>query len=415
MKNLFGLIAIVVVLVSSCVKNTNKQKVTVALPQFMEKKAYYNSLKFQAARKVERPTKFILYNNYLLLQDLYNGIHIIEMTNPASPQKIGFIPAGAAKDMAMKDGMLYLDCSKDMLTLDLTDFNNIRVTDVSEHAFLNSPPTVHNADENLVFTGFQYVDTVLDGNLVTNSFAFEDMFGSTSTINSFGGGSNGITNGGFPSGSSQGGSMSHFCIVNDHLFIVDVSRVYSFNITNPSKPIPKSTVSIFAEVETIYPMGENLFVGTTTGMHIVSIANPAIPVKLGVFSHARVCDPVIAEGNTAYVTLRSGTQCQGFTNQLDIVDITNLNQPKLVKSYSMTNPHGLTKVGDILYICDGKDGLKISNVKDLNDVKVIKNVAMAKTFDVMSRGNILYVSAEDGIHVMDITDAINPKDLAIIK
>lgn len=51
-------------------------------------------------------------------------------------------------------------------------------------------------------------------------------------------------------------------------------------------------------------------------MFIFSIANPTQPTQLATFQHATVRDPVIADNQYAFVTLRSGTTCQGFTNEL---------------------------------------------------------------------------------------------------
>ncbi|MBK8279937.1 MAG: hypothetical protein IPK94_07395 [Saprospiraceae bacterium] len=53
---------------------------------------------------------------------------------------------------------------------------------------------------------------------------------------------------------------------------------------------------------------------------------------LSTFSHARACDPVYVEGDIAYITLRNGTRCENFTNELDVVDITNITSPRLIKN-----------------------------------------------------------------------------------
>jgi hypothetical protein len=147
----------------------------------------------------------------------------------------------------------------------------------------------------------------------------------------------------------------------------------------------------------------------------LSISNPALPVKLGTFSHARVCDPVIADGNIAYVTLRSGSQCQGFINQLDVVDITNLSLPKLIKSYPMNNPHGLSKKENTIYLCDGDKGLKLLNAANANTVTELKTISMAKTFDVVAIGNTAFVSAADGLHLFDIANTNAPIERSLIK
>ena len=94
---------------------------------------------------------------------------------------------------------------------------------------------------------------------------------------------------------------------------------------------------------------------------------PSQPEQESEIEHVESCDPVIVSGEYAYITLRNGSKCQGFINELDIVDISNLNAPVLVKKFDMTNPHGLSKDGDLLFICDGKDGLKVFDAKTVTE------------------------------------------------
>ena len=72
---------------------------------------------------------------------------------------------------------------------------------------------------------------------------------------------------------------------------------------------------------------KNMFLGTTTGMVIYDISNPTSPVITVVFQHARSCDPVVVDDTLAYVTLRTGTNCGGNLNTLDVVNIKNINPP----------------------------------------------------------------------------------------
>src|SRR5678809_1603828 len=120
-------------------------------------------------------------------------------------------------------------------------------------------------------------------------------------------------------------------------------------------------------------------------------ANPINQVKLGTFSHARKCDPVIADNTNAFVTLRTGTTCQGTGEQLDVLDISNLSNPTLIKTYPMTNPHGLAKDGNTLIICDGRDGLKFYNASDVRNLLLQKQIAGSETYDVIAfNGCLLY-------------------------
>jgi hypothetical protein len=160
-------------------------------------------------------------------------------------------------------------------------------------------------------------------------------------------------------------------------------------------------------IETIYPFRDKLFIGSTSGMFIYDITNPSNPAAMGQFSHVRSCDPVIADDDYAFVTLRSGTTCQGFNNQLDILDIKYLSSPTLLKTYQMTNPHGLSKDGNLLFICDGKDGLKIYDCTNLNDLQLVKRFKELNTYDVIAMNGIAILVAEDGLYQFDYTNKNN--------
>jgi hypothetical protein len=147
-------------------------------------------------------------------------------------------------------------------------------------------------------------------------------------------------------------------------------------------------------------------------MYIYSIANPNAPLKLGQFSHVRSCDPVIADDTHAYVTLRSGTECMGYTNQLEVLDISVLLQPKMVKTYSMTNPHGLSKDGDLLFICDGKDGLKMYDASKPASLQLLHTIGNINTYDVIAYGGLAIVVADDGLYQYDYSNRTNVRLLS---
>jgi hypothetical protein len=131
------------------------------------------------------------------------------------------------------------------------------------------------------------------------------------------------------------------------------------------------------------------------------------PSLVGQFSHVQSCDPVIADDDYAYVTLRTGSACFGTTNQLDVLQLNSFTNPSLVKSYPFTNPHGLSKDGNLLFICDGSDGLKIYNASDVSHLKLIKQFSNIETYDVIAYDHIALVVAKDGLYQYDYSDANN--------
>jgi hypothetical protein len=154
-------------------------------------------------------------------------------------------------------------------------------------------------------------------------------------------------------------------------------------------------------------------------MHIYDNANPEKPVRLSVFEHARVCDPVVVHDNTAYITLRSGTPCQGYTNQLDVVDISNVTSPRLLKSYPMRNPHGLGIDFPNLFICEGAYGLKSFNASDALNINsnLLQHIEGMDAYDLIPLGSqagsakVLLMIGKDGFYQFDYQ---NPRQLRLL-
>ena len=201
--------------------------------------------------------------------------------------------------------------------------------------------------------------------------------------------------------------MARFAIQSQHLYTVSQSKLNVLNITTPQQPQWKKEVDLGWGIETIYPFKDKLFIGSASGMLIYTVADPANPQKAGTFTHAQVCDPVIAEDDYAFVTLRSGTTCNGFTNQLDVVDIKDIFSPVMVKTYPLTNPHGLSKDGQWLFICDGNDGLKVFDASSPGNIILKKTIQIADTYDVICMNGIAVVTAKDGIYQYNYNDINN--------
>ena len=113
------------------------------------------------------------------------------------------------------------------------------------------------------------------------------------------------------------------------------------------------------QFETLFLQKEFLFVGATNGMHIVDASDEFNPYFVSGFSHATACDPVVAFGNTAYITVRGGTTCGAIEDQVNVIDITDIANPSLISTYLLNQPYGLGIKNDVLYVCCGSDGLKV--------------------------------------------------------
>ncbi len=401
---------------SSCLKDNCTRTYRLYTPVYKTLTQVRQEMKSGAAKTLETPGKLYIYGNYIFLNEQEKGIHIIDNSNPASPKNIAFINIPGNVDLAVKGNTLYADSWSDLVSFDISNPQQVTAKSFLNSVFphrggyyrynyLPAPNAPLNTDSINVIVDWTTRDTTVS--CETYNYLYERFYASASADAS----------GSFASkqvGGGQGGSMARFTLMNNYLYTVTNSALNTFDISTPHQPSLAGKSEIGWGIETIFPFKNQLFIGSTSGMFIYDVSSPAAPSKKGSFSHVRSCDPVVANDTYAYVTLRSGTTCQGFTNQLEVLDVRNLNSPTLVKTYAMTNPHGLSIDGNTLFICDGKDGLKVYNAENASSLKLIKQIGDFETYDIIAYNKWALVVAKDGLYQFDYTDLNNIKQISKI-
>lgn len=214
--------------------------------------------------------------------------------------------------------------------------------------------------------------------------------------------------GGGSGGTGTTGSLSRFTIVGNYLYAVDMTSLNVFDISSPANTSKVGTVNIGFNIETIFPYGDKLFIGSSAAMYVYSLANPAQPAQLGFAAHFRACDPVVANDTIAYVTLRSGTPCTGTLNALLVYKVTNITNPVQVMQINLNNPWGLGYSGNALYVCDGSKLQVYDITNGASPVAKPPVTATENFYDVIPYGNLLICYIEKGVSFYDITNRQNP-------
>ena len=217
----------------------------------------------------------------------------------------------------------------------------------------------------------------------------------------------------------QGGSTARMTLWNNYLYLVNNSELQTYDVSNPAQAVLLNSQNVGWNIETIFPYRDKLFIGSQTGMYVFDNSNPASPKLQGQAQHLRACDPVVADDDFAYVTLRSTNNgCGGTLNQLNIYNISGVKvmSPQLVSSLVMPEPHGLGNKGNTLYVCMGDVGLNVVDVTDQTKPKVIKTVEDDEVYiDVIPYDNVLIAYVQGGIVLFDISNPVNPVKLSTIK
>jgi hypothetical protein len=210
-----------------------------------------------------------------------------------------------------------------------------------------------------------------------------------------------------------GGSMARFTIVGNTLYCVLPNQLQVYDISTPTAPSPRSPFLLSMGLETIFPYKNNLFIGASDGMYIFDNSSPNSPVLLSRFSHIQSCDPVVVQGNYAYITLRGGTTCRQFASQssLDVVDISNLTSPRLIDTQPLSSPYGLGVDGTQLFVCEGNNGLKIFDLTKPDKPLLKQTLASVKSFDVIPLNKTLLVTGEGGFYQYDYSSSLGRLEL----
>lgn len=388
-------------------------------PVYMSYEDLRSAVSDTTPAEINHPGKIYLYGDFILVNEVRKGIHVVNNADPSNPEVISFIKIPGNIDMAIKNNILYADSYVDLVAIDISDLNDIREVARFEDLFSWSLPPyeagtrVGMVDETEGVVVSWIVEEVTeeldwqDQGLIYPTRMWEssvrmDMV-SFASANGTGGGS----------ATGTGGSMARFIIYEDILYVIDQSNLHMFDINNELSPISAGSKAIGWNIETVFIAREHLFIGSMTGMYIYSLYDPVNPEFVSTYWHVTSCDPVVVEGNYAYITLRTGNICETDVNQLEIVDIHKLSSPIKIKSYPMHNPHGLGIEQGILFICDGDAGLKVYDASDpLNlNANQLAHFTEINTFDVIPIEKHLIMIGEDGLYQYDYSDV---KDINLL-
>ena len=384
-----------------------------------------NSFAVEAPRTLTGTGKIYYRAPYVFINQPGEGVHIINNTDPENPVNERFVTIPGNFDMAVQGNILYADSYVDLLAIDISNVNNVRLVKRVERTFpaYNSWGFYWNEETGIItrWEEDEAVEVFEDELTALNApglFRFRGGIARNESVFTLASGD--FSNAGSSvssDGAGIGGSMARFAIADERLYTIDDYQIKVFSVENPTNPVMGDSVPVEFGIETIFPFKDKLFIGARSGMFIYDRTDPDRPFPISEFRHATSCDPVVANDSMAYVTLRSGNACEGFTDQLDVIDIRDVTRPTLVKTYPMDNPHGLGISGTTLFLCEGKYGLKVFDATKSRNITGLAHFKDVHAYDVIPLGGtplgeVLMMVGDDGLYQYDYSDPTNVKQLS---
>ncbi|MDR1436914.1 MAG: hypothetical protein LBI65_02220, partial [Candidatus Symbiothrix sp.] len=311
-------------------------------PVFMPAAEFRNSVTVtNNAHELGNYGKICFYEGYLYISEPGKGIHIINNTNPSQPRITGYIELLGNFDLTARNGVLYADAFVDLVWFDISDPSGPQLKGRLENVFPEVLPAIENEygyDYSLCYpNGEKSNDIIVGWELKQHTENYKGHYEwwwnneeKSAMMSDAGNTGNGAT-----------GSMSRFGLYENYLYTVINNQMNIFDLSGNIPQKAGESLYIGNNVETIFNYTDKMFLGTPTGLMIYSLEDPLCPLYRSNVWHIYGCDPVVVEDDLAYVTIHSGNFCGQENNELFIMDVSNVDKPKQLASYTMKNPRGL--------------------------------------------------------------------------
>lgn len=420
MKTLKNIIALAFLLIaaSSCMDEYTEE-FTANKPVYLAYDDLRSAVKLSETRDLINPGKIYFKDGYLFINEEFEGVHIIDNSNPEDPQKIGFIEIPGNVDIAIKDDILYADSYIDVVAIDISDINNPKEVNRVEGVLPYTLP-VHDNDYRIADVD-EDKGVVIDWEITKirqeMEYHYYPYYYNTKYDYAMADMSSNVGAQGSGTTFGVGGSMARFGLYNDYLYAVDIANLHIFDVTEAQNPKDIGKQNVGWDVETMFIYDKHMFFGTRSGMRIFSLEVATVPTYVSDFWHITSCDPVVISNGYAYVTLRGGNDCGSTVNRLDILKLSSdYADTQLVGSYPLSGPYGLGIDGDILFVCDGDAGLKVYNVNDKSQIanQLIMSFPDINAYDVIPLNDYLFTIGDDGFYQYDYSDLQNIHQVSFI-
>ena len=358
--------------------------------------------------------KIVTYQNYIFINKPNEGVHVVDNSNPAAPVNLHFINIPGSLDLTIIDDHLYSDMFSALVVFDISDVTQpdlIEDFTVEEIFYYNPYRTLDTAirlGESFAYTQYESIDDsrgiVTGWEVEIRQEPLEEQImylrledtaiaetASSDQVNGF----NEV---------SIAGSMTRFLPIDRYLYTINFNELVLFSIGDNYQPTRFARLDTGTQAETLFQLNDLLFVGSTTGMLMYDVTSPSNPNYLNSIEHFRSCDPVVADENYAYVTLRGGTNCFTETNELQIIDIRTPEELSVVARQLMFNPHGLAIHEDYLLVCDGTAGLKVVDVTNRNEPEILSTDNIPFAYDIIVDFPSAIVVGEGVLYQYDLSN-----------
>ncbi len=397
-------------LLPGCLKDRVTESYKLYSPVYALKSTVLANINGDPTTPISQTGQIYIKGSYIFLNEIDKGIHVIDNSNPANPVQTAFLSIPGNLNIGVRNNILYADMYSDLLSIDISNIHQVKVLGSLQWFFSGRSSAPGNeviASWTVKDTSFAVIPSGLTLLSQIGPVQYLTYPGAAGALAEFA-----AANSAAQSGPGTAGSEAAMTLIGDYLYAIP--EEHSLGVVQVSDSTnPTLITSFFAgyDLETIFPIQNNLLLGSKEGVFVYSISNASQPTQVGEFKHGTACDPVIANASNAYVTLRSGSSCGGSANELDVLNAQDFTNATLIQSYPMTSPTGLCLDGSLLFVCDAAV-VKVFDASNPDNLKLLSSIPVNNPNDVIAANHVLLVVAGGGLYQFDYTDPNNVKAIS---
>lgn len=235
---------------------------------------------------------------------------------------------------------------------------------------------------------------------------------------------------------SIGSSTSKFKIYNNRLYSIKDNFLKVYDISDADNIQPLSWTYLNSPITSMFVYDEKLIAATNSGLKIFSIKDDMIEFLKNSDTFIP-CQRFFVEDTLLYV-LNNLDTCKDYLydmysydpyyyeevdrfkedptnnmildNGIEVYDVSDFSSPKLLTKISSYNPIALSVKDDLLYVCEGKYGLKVYDInRSENNISLSRNNIYrdAKCSDLITSSGYLYTITADNLGIYDYNQLDN--------
>ncbi len=91
-------------------------------PVIMKRSAFEAATTLESTpRTIENSGKIYVKGNYIFINEVNEGFHLMNNTNPSNPQNVGFIKILGSSDLSIKENVLYANNATDLIAFTIDE------------------------------------------------------------------------------------------------------------------------------------------------------------------------------------------------------------------------------------------------------------------------------------------------------